>query len=74
MISTKRIAAVATATAISLGSYGVPAMATSSTHWTKAECKSWAKSFEKRNPKANSKRRSEGNKVLRGKGCTNTVK
>ncbi len=74
MIPTKRIAAIATATAISLGSFGVPAMASTSTHWTKAQCKSWEKSFVKRNPKASSKRKAEGNKVLKGKGCTITVK
>lgn len=74
MIPTKRIAVIATATAVSLGSFGVPAMASTSKHWTKAQCQSWAKSFEKRNPKASSKRRTEGNKVLKGKGCTITIK
>jgi len=73
-----RIAAIATATAISLGSFGVPALAlastSTSTHWTKAQCQSWAKSFAKRNPKASSRRKAEGNKVLKGKHCTNTVK
>jgi hypothetical protein len=74
MIPTKRIAAVATATAISLGSFAVPAMASTSTHWTKAQCQSWEKSFVKRNPKASSKRKAAGNKVLKGQGCTITVK
>ncbi len=74
MVPAKRIAAMATATAIGVGSFGVPAMGATSTHWTKAQCQSWAKSFEKRNPKASGKRKAEGNKVLKGKGCTITVK
>jgi hypothetical protein len=74
MVPTQRIAAIATATAISLGSIGVTAMASTSKHWTKAQCQSWEKSFVKRNPKASSKRKAEGNKVLKGKGCTVTIK
>ena len=74
MVPTKRIAAVVTATAISLGSFGAPVMAATSTHWTKAQCQSWEKSFVKRNQKASSKRKAEGNKVLKGKGCKITIK
>jgi len=80
VVTSRRIAAIATATAISLGSLGVPAMASTSTstststHWTKAQCQSWKKSFAKRNPKPSSKRKAEGNKVLKGKGCTLTIK
>jgi hypothetical protein len=74
MFTTKRIAAVTTAAAISLGSLGTPVMAATSTHWTKAQCQSWEKSFAKRNPKASSKRKAQGNKVLKGKGCKVTIK
>jgi len=74
MTRTKRIAAIVTATAVSCGSLGVSAMASTPTHWTKAQCQSWSKSFVKRNPKPNSKRKAEGNKVLKGKGCTITIK
>lgn len=73
MIQTRRVAAVAVSTAIALGSVGVPAMATTSSHWSKSQCASWAKGFKKRNPHPSSKRAAEGNKVLKGKGCTQRV-
>lgn len=50
------------------------AATSTSTHWTKAQCHSWEKSFAKRNPKASSKRKAAGNKVLKGKGCTIKIK
>ena len=69
MIQTRRIATVAVATAIASAS--VPAMATtSSSHWSKSQCVSYVKGFKKRNPHPSSKRLSEGNKVLKAKGCT----
>jgi hypothetical protein len=76
MIQSTRVAAIATAAAIGLSSFGAPAMAatSTSTHWTKAQCHSWEKSFAKRNPKASSKRKAAGNKVLKGKGCTIKIK
>lgn len=74
MIRTKRLAAVALATAVSLGSIGAPAMAATSKHWTSSQCKTWEKSFVKRNPHASKTRKAEANKVLKGQGCTIRVK
>lgn len=76
MIQSARLATIATAAVIGLSSFGAPAMAATSksTHWTKAQCQSWEKSFVKRNPKASSKRKAEGNKVLKSKGCTVKIK
>lgn len=73
MIQTRRVAAVAVSTAIAVGSIGAPAMATTSSHWSKSQCESWAKGFKKRNPHATAKRGAQGNKVLKGKGCTQRV-
>jgi hypothetical protein len=74
MITVKRIATVAIATAISIGSIGAPAMATPSKHWTTTQCQSWEKSFLKRNPHASKARKAAGNKVLKGQGCAQRIK
>jgi hypothetical protein len=73
MIQTRRVATVAVATTIAIGSVGVPAMATTSSHWSKSQCQSWANGFKKRNPHPSSKRAAQANKVLKGKGCTQRV-
>lgn len=74
MSPTRRIAAVAITAAISIGSVSMPAMAATSKHWTSAQCQTWAKSFNKRNPHPSTTRLAEGNKVLKGQGCSVRVK
>jgi len=73
MIRTRRVAAVAVAAAIGIGSVSVPAMAATSS-WSKTQCQTWQNGFNKRNPHPSSKRKAQGNKVLKGKGCTQRVK
>jgi len=74
MIPTRRVATVAVAAAIGVGGLSVPAMAATSTHWPKAQCQSWQKSFAKRNPHASKARKAEGNKVLKAHSCTQRIK
>ncbi len=74
MISRKSLTAAALATAISVGSIAAPTMAATSTHWTSTQCKTWEKSFVKRNPNATSKRKGEANKVLKSHACSVRVK
>jgi len=74
MVPTKRLAAAALATAISLGSIGAPAMAATSKHWSSSQCKMWEKSFVKRNPHASKMRKAEANKILKHAACTVRVK
>ncbi len=73
MTPTRRVASVAVAAAIGIGSISVPAMATTSSHWSKTQCQAWTSAFHKRNPHPTSKRTAEGNKVLKAKGCTQRV-
>jgi len=72
MIPIKRVATVAVAAAISIGTLGAPAMAATSS-WSKTQCQTWQNGFNKRNPHPSSKRKAQGNKVLKGKGCTQRV-
>jgi hypothetical protein len=72
MITTRRLAAVTVAGAISIGSASVPALGATS-HWSKSQCKSYAKGFNSRNPHPSKARRAEGNKVLKKHGCTQHV-
>jgi len=74
VIPAKRVATIAVATAISIATVSAPAMATTSKHWTTAQCQSWEKSFLKRNTHASKTRKAEGNKVLKGQGCTQKIK
>jgi hypothetical protein len=74
MIPTKRLSAAVLASAISLASIGGPAMAATSTHWTTSQCKTWEKSFVKRNSHASKTRKAQANKVLKGHACTVRVK
>jgi len=74
MITKQRIAATAVATAISLASIGAPAMASTSKHWTKTQCSSYAKTFKKNHSHATAKQKSAANKALKTAGCTTTVK
>ncbi len=74
VIPTKRLTTAVLATTIGLASIGAPAMAASSSHWSSTQCKTWEKSFVKRNPHASKTRKSEANKVLKAHGCTVRVK
>ncbi len=74
MIPVKRVALIAVTAAISVASVGAPAMAATSKHWSSAQCQSWEKSFLKRNQHASKARKAEGNKVLKGQGCTLRIK
>jgi hypothetical protein len=69
-----RVSAAAVTAVIAIGSAGAPAMAATSTHWSKTQCQSWQKSFLKRNPHASKARKAEGNKVLAKKNCTQRIK
>lgn len=73
MIPTRRVATVAVAATIAVGSISVPAMATTSSHWSKTQCQSWKNGFNKRNSHPSNTRKAQGNKVLKGKGCTQRV-
>jgi hypothetical protein len=72
MIRTRRLATVAAAATISIGSVGTPALGAPS-HWSKNQCKSYVKGFNGRNPHPSKARRAEGNKVLKKHGCTQRV-
>jgi hypothetical protein len=69
MIPTRRLATVAVATAIGIGSAGVPAVGASS-HWSKSQCKSYVKGFKSKHSHPSKARRAEGNKVLKKHSCT----
>ena len=62
--------AVATATIAVAVSAATPALATSSTKWTKSECKAYVK----KNDKAKGKTMTNDNKALKDHGCTEKVK
>jgi hypothetical protein len=72
MIPTRRLAIVAVAAAVSIGSLSAPALGASS-HWSKSQCKSYVKGFNTKNPHPSKARRAEGNKVLKKHGCTQHV-
>jgi hypothetical protein len=72
MIRTRRVAAVAVAAAIGLGSVSVSAMGAA--EWSKTRCLSYEKAFLKRNPHATKARKAKGNKVLQIHGCTLRIK
>ena len=72
MIPTRRLATVAVAAVVSIGSVGVPALGASS-HWSKSQCKSYVKGFKSKHSHPNKARRAEGNKVLKKHGCTERV-
>ena len=73
MVRTRQVATVVAVAAIGIGSISGPAMAATSSHWSKTQCQSWESGFGKRNPHPNNKRKTEGNKVLKAKGCTQRV-
>jgi hypothetical protein len=74
MKSSKRIAPAVIAAVIGVGAVSAPAMAASSSHWSSAQCHTWQKAFQKRNPHSSKARKAEGNKVLKGKGCSLRIK
>ncbi len=74
MFTKQRIAAAAVATAISVASVGAPAMASTSKHWSKTQCASYAKTFKKKHSHATASQKSAANKALKAAGCTTTVK
>lgn len=73
MVPTKRIAAMTATAAIAVAGIGAPATAMASSHYTKAQCESWIKSFDKKHPHATSKQKTEANKSLKGWGCSEKV-
>jgi hypothetical protein len=72
MIRTRRLATVAATATISIGSLAAPALGAPS-HWSKSQCKSYAKGFHSKNPHPSKARRAEGNNVLKKHGCTQRV-
>lgn len=73
MIPTRRVATMLATAAVAASAIAVPATASASSHWTKAECQSWIKSFDKKHPHATSKQKSEANKSLKGWDCSEKV-
>ncbi len=74
MYRIRAIAAVmASAAVITAGATVAPAGA-ATPHWSKTQCQTWARGFQKRNPHATKTRKAQGNKVLRGHGCAQRIK
>jgi hypothetical protein len=71
MITTKRLVAVAATAANALGAGAAPS-ALASSHWSKTQCKSYVKAFDKKHDPS-SKQKSEANKALKDKGCSQRV-
>ncbi len=74
MIRKNRVPAVLAALVIAVCGLSAPAMASSSKHWTKAQCESWVKSFDKKHKKPTKSQASEANKTLKKYGCKETIK
>lgn len=75
MIRKNRVPAALAAAAIAVCGVSVPAMASaSSTKWTKAQCESYVKSFEKKHPHATKSQVSSANKTLKSWSCKQQVK
>ena len=73
-MSIKRKIAIPTAAALAAASFAVPATAgAASSHWSKAQCKSYVSSFHRSHAKATAKQRSAADKTLKGKGCSQKV-
>ncbi len=70
MIQTKRVATVSVAAVLAMGSVSVPAMGTTSSHWTKSQCVSYVKAFKKKHAHPSSSQLKAANKTLKSKGCT----
>lgn len=77
MFRKNRVPAALAATVIAIGGLSAPALASSSKsskHWTKAQCESYVKSFNKAHKKPTKSQTSAANKTLKGYGCKQTVK
>ena len=73
-MSIKRKIAVPAAAALAAASFALPATAgAASSHWSKAQCKSYVSSFHKSHSKATAKQKAAANKTLKGKGCSQKV-
>ena len=70
MNSAKRLVAISLATAAGLGSVAVPALAASSTHWSKSQCQAYAKKYTH----ASKSSKTTHNKVLKGYHCSVVIK
>ena len=69
MTWTKRIAPIAVAAAVGAGGLTLPALAASSTHWSKTKCKSYEKAYLKKHPSPSKAQARAANKVLKAHGC-----
>jgi hypothetical protein len=69
MTLSKRIAVAGATIAVAVAG-SAPALATSMTHWSKAECKAYAKKYDK----AMGMKMSNDNKTLKDHGCSEKVK
>jgi hypothetical protein len=65
-----RIAVVAVAAALGVGTIGVPS---ASAKWSKSACKSYVTSFHKKHPKPTKAQKSTANKTLKKNGCSQKV-
>lgn len=74
MTRKNRVSAALAAAAIAVCGVSVPtALASSSKHWTKAQCESYVKSFKKAHKKPTKAQISSGNKTLKSWGCKQKV-
>lgn len=74
MIPSKRVIVSAVASAaICIGSVGMPAVASASSHWSKAQCQAYKTSFTKKHKHPTSKQTAEANKTLKSWGCSERV-
>ena len=69
-----RLAAAAMIATVTVAGATAPALATSKSKWTKAQCTSYKTSFEKKHPKATKAQKTAANKTLKSWGCTITIK
>ena len=71
----RKIAPIAVAAAVGAGGLTLPAMAaTSSTHWTSKQCKSYARAYKKKHPHATKAQIRAENKTLKKHGCALRVR
>ncbi|HYB24647.1 MAG TPA: hypothetical protein VED41_12665 [Solirubrobacteraceae bacterium] len=73
MFRKNRVSAALAATVIAVCGLSAPALA-SGKHWTKKQCESYVKSFDKAHKKPTKSQTSSANKTLKSWGCKQTVK
>jgi hypothetical protein len=74
VIRKNRVPAAIVAAAIAVCGVSTPALASSGKKWTKAQCESYVKSFDKKHKKPTKAQLSEGNKELKSWSCKEQLK